>query len=137
MLLSATILSVILISIVRDFVGVEIVIPILLFPAEIIAPYPINLIGLLVLVLGFILIITANFHLLMIGKIGLEDREPFHTPSTIVTSGPYQYSRNPILSSIALFLFFWKAFVSWEEKKLEEKFGEEYLEYKRRVRRWI
>jgi protein-S-isoprenylcysteine O-methyltransferase Ste14 len=28
-------------------------------------------------------------------------------------------------------------FIRWEEKKLEEKFGEIYIEYKSRVRRWL
>ena len=153
-LLSAVILSEILAFIVRETVGGEFVIAVLSFPGEINAPFPINVGGLLFLGFGFILVISGNFHLLFIGKIGLVDREPFHTPSTLVTSGPYQYSRNPIYfgvvlillgwatitisltifsSAFALFLFFWRAFVRWEEEKLEETFGDEYREYKQRV----
>ncbi|MHA2389277.1 MAG: methyltransferase family protein [Candidatus Hodarchaeales archaeon] len=156
-LLSATILSIIVAFIIREL-GVEVVTEIFLFPVDITTPFPLNLFGLLILLLGFLLVIAANFHLLMVGKIGLTDREPYHTPSTLVTSGPYRYTRNPIyfgvvlilfglaimtasltvlISALGVFLFFWRAFVIWEEKKLEETFGEEYLEFKRRVRRWL
>ncbi|MHA2246871.1 MAG: hypothetical protein ACXADY_18145 [Candidatus Hodarchaeales archaeon] len=42
-----------------------------------------------------------------------------------------------LICTVALFLFFWRFFVRWEEKKLEEAFGEEYLVYKKQVRRWL
>ena len=152
----ATILSIILYYVIA-FVGIEIIF-IILFPVDISIPFPYNLCGLLVSVLGFMLIIWANYTLLFIGKIGLEAREPFHTPSTLVVEGPYKFTRNPIYLSvviiffglaillgsltlfiiaIALFIIFWTWFISWEEKRLEEEFGEEYLEYKGRVRRWL
>ncbi|MFX0150183.1 MAG: methyltransferase family protein [Candidatus Hodarchaeota archaeon] len=87
---------------------------------------------------------------------GLNAREPFQTSSTLVIEGLYKFSRNPIYLSIiiiliglailagslsifitviVLFIIFCKFLVSWEEKKLEEAFGEEYLEYKKRFRR--
>jgi len=105
-----------------------------------------------------VLVIWANYTLLFVGKIGLNAREPFQTPSTLVVEGPYKFSRNPIylavtilliglailvgslsifIVAIVLFIIFQKWFVGWEEKKLEEVFGEEYLEYKKRVRRWL
>ncbi len=157
-LVSATALSMILVFIIREFDGAEIFIIVLFFPADLTAPFPLNLGGLIILGIGFLLVILANFHLLIIGKIGLVAREPFHTPSTLVTSGPYQYSRNPIyfgvililwglsiitvsltilITSIGLWFFFWRVFVRWEEQKLEETFGEEYLKFKQKVRRWI
>jgi len=157
-LLSAIILSIILAFIIREYVGKEVITTVLLLHVDISTPFPFNFIGVVILVLGFLLIITANFHLLLVGKIGLTNREPFHVPSTLVTSGPYRYSRNPIyfgvvlilfgvtimtasltilLCTIGLFLFFRKTFVVWEEIKLEERFGEEYLEYKRKVHRWL
>lgn len=158
LLLSATILSIIILLIIRGIIGVEIFIEIILFPSDINSIFPFNLVGLFILLLGFFFIITANFHLLVVGNIGLEAREPFHIPSTLVTTGPYRYSRNPIylgvvlillgfsiafvsitvfICAIAVFLFCWRFFVRWEEKKLEEAFGEEYLSYKTRVRRWL
>ncbi len=157
-LISATVLSYILAFVIREWIGKDIFVEILLFPAEIFAPFPLNLLGLFTVGLGFLLVFFANFHLLFIGKIGLEDREPFHTPSTLVTSGPYRFSRNPIyfgvvlitlglaiitisltilICTIGLYLFFWKVFIKWEEEKLDDTFGEDYREYKQRVRRWI
>jgi protein-S-isoprenylcysteine O-methyltransferase Ste14 len=78
--------------------------------------------------------------------------------SSLINSGIYRYTRNPMylglllmLSSIALFL---KNFISFliiplfilfitknqilpEEEALENIFGEEYKNYKKKVRRWI
>ena len=78
--------------------------------------------------------------------------------STIVTSGIYAYSRNPIylgwfvliagkglinasalvllVAVTMLTLLYWAVIVE-EEKYLESKFGGEYLTYKRSVRRWL
>lgn len=154
----ATILAIILIYVIREYMGLEVFLAFFFFPEDISVPYPYNLCGLLVIVLGSILIIWANYTLLFVGKIGLEAREPFHIPSTLVVEGPYKFSRNPIylsvvmitfgfailvgslsilIISVALFFIFQTWFISWEEKKLEEAFGEEYLEYKKQVRRWL
>ena len=76
----------------------------------------------------------------------------------IVTSGIYAYSRNPIYlgwfvllagrglmsasllalleAATMLLLLYWAVIVE-EEAYLESKFGEEYLRYKKRVRRWL
>lgn len=77
---------------------------------------------------------------------------------TLVTSGTYSFTRNPMylgmvimltgwgiyLGSIAPFLlipaFVWTLTVMQiipEEEILEEKFGQVYVDYKARVRRWI
>ncbi len=77
---------------------------------------------------------------------------------TIVRSGPYRFSRNPIyLSMLALqaglgiwvnsgwfficalvsFVLLTWGVVSREEHYLERKFGAEYLKYKARTRRWL
>src|SRR5437773_12570657 len=50
------------------------------------------------------------------------DPIPFNPSTRIVAHGLYRFIRNPMYS---------------EERYLERKFGEEYLNYKRRVRRWI
>jgi protein-S-isoprenylcysteine O-methyltransferase Ste14 len=78
--------------------------------------------------------------------------------NTIVTISVYSYTRNPIyLSMIILLIAFalflnalWmiivipvfvlvmqKGVIEREEAYLENKFGSEYLNYKKRVRRWI
>jgi protein-S-isoprenylcysteine O-methyltransferase Ste14 len=82
-----------------------------------------------------------------------------HTPtSALVRQGLYRYSRNPIYLGFVLLMiglplifgFYWGAILSpvlvdaynrliieREEAYLERKFGQEYLEYKSKVRRWL
>jgi len=85
---------------------------------------------------------------------------PFHPENAtkLVTSGLYRYTRNPMyvglliiltgyaiwLGSLSPFLllplFFWLITTQQilpEEKILEQKFGQEYLDYKKRVKRWL
>ena len=78
--------------------------------------------------------------------------------SSLVTSGPFRYSRNPIylgmllwLLGLAILLGSLSAFalpvlvfllanfilIPMEERSMREKFGEEYLDYQSRVRRWF
>ncbi len=82
-LIVATIASIILTFIFRETVGREIVL-LILFPVDIRIPFPINLCGILLVFLGFLLIIWANYTLLFVGRIGVEAREPFHVPDTLV-----------------------------------------------------
>lgn len=84
--------------------------------------------------------------------------EPWHPTTAIVDSGVFAVSRNPVYASMVLiYLGAALALNSWwflpflplvllvlrlgvidrEERYLERKFGEEYLAYKSRVRRWI
>jgi protein-S-isoprenylcysteine O-methyltransferase Ste14 len=78
--------------------------------------------------------------------------------SAIVTGGPFRYTRNPIYVALTLLYLgigmllnaLWVLLlivpvlvvmqlgvVAREERYLERKFGDEYLRYKARVRRWI
>jgi protein-S-isoprenylcysteine O-methyltransferase Ste14 len=84
--------------------------------------------------------------------------EPWKPTTAIVTSGPYRITRNPAylgmaLAYIAITLLAdapWailtlpivifvidRMVIAREERYLERKFGQEYLDYKRTVRRWI
>ncbi len=84
--------------------------------------------------------------------------EPWKPTSAIVASGAYGFTRNPMylgmaaaylglallcdsLAALALLpVAVWVAqtqVIAKEERYLEAKFGEAYLAYKRRVRRWI
>ena len=86
------------------------------------------------------------------------DPIPFNPSTRIVAHGLYRFSRNPMYLGFALCTFGLAILVNsaWvllavpiglilidrivivrEERYLERKFGEEYLNYKRRVRRWI
>jgi len=83
---------------------------------------------------------------------------PTRPTTTIVSDGPYQFTRNPLyVASTGLFIgltlllnSLWPllllppllALVEWgvirrEERYLERKFGDAYLAYKSRVRRWL
>ncbi len=76
----------------------------------------------------------------------------------LITDGPYLFSRNPMylgmilimlglalcvgtlpfyISSIVYFAIINFLFVPYEEKKLANSFGEEYLRYMSEVRRWV
>jgi protein-S-isoprenylcysteine O-methyltransferase Ste14 len=84
--------------------------------------------------------------------------EPWKPTTTIVTGGPYRFTRNPAYLGMALTYIgiavlssaVWvllplpvviavidRGVIAREERYLERKFGEEYLAYRRRVRRWI
>ena len=87
--------------------------------------------------------------------------EPFipgKPTATLITDGPFRYSRNPgylgaamVYAGIAslanalwavlllpvTLLAMRRTAIEREERYLERKFGEEYLRYKARVRRWI
>lgn len=83
---------------------------------------------------------------------------PGKTSSQMVTWGPYRLTRNPMyvglsiayLGEALLLRQFWPvvflplviAYVNWiviplEESKLHEAFGDEYDQYRARVRRWV
>jgi len=84
--------------------------------------------------------------------------EPWRATSSIITDGPYRYSRNPIylgfaftavgialafntywilLSALAFVLIANKFVIEKEEKYLERKFGESYVNYRQETRRWL
>ena len=83
---------------------------------------------------------------------------PFRKANVLVTDGPFQYSRNPIYTGMALALMGFGitlgkplplivvpafigiiqfAFIRREEAVLEATFGEDYRQYMQQVRRWI
>jgi protein-S-isoprenylcysteine O-methyltransferase Ste14 len=84
--------------------------------------------------------------------------EPYKPTTAIVTSGPFRFTRNPIYLSFALVqlgIALWTGsgwilvlllpvsvlmnygVIAREERYLERKFGDEYFNYRRRVRRWM
>ena len=125
--------------------------------------FPINLLPLIALrlILGAVLVATGLFiasRAIRLMTLVHTPVDPFEPTSAIVTSGPYRFSRNPIYLGlalaylgIALALNATWAVVLWplmliamtyvivvrEEKYLEAKFGEVYVQYKSKVRRWI
>ena len=83
---------------------------------------------------------------------------PFRPSTALVVDGPFRFTRNPMYLGMAalyvglafllgimwalLFLPFVlvaidRLIIAREEPYLERKFGQDYVEYKKRVRRWI
>ena len=86
------------------------------------------------------------------------DPIPFNPSTRIVAHGLYRFTRNPmyvgfafctlgitmlvdsawmLLAALIGLVLIDRLVIAREEKYLERKFGEEYLNYKSRVRRWI
>jgi protein-S-isoprenylcysteine O-methyltransferase Ste14 len=107
------------------------------------------------LVGGGVLLIGWFFRTMRRADTPMDPREPV---SRLVTTGPFRYTRNPAylamtmiyggitslansLPSIfllpAALLVMQRGVIEREERYLEDRFGEEYLRYKARVRRWI
>jgi protein-S-isoprenylcysteine O-methyltransferase Ste14 len=87
-----------------------------------------------------------------------QSENPWKPTLSIIERGPFRISRNPMYLQMVVvcfgvavglmngWLFILTPFCGWllqqlaiipEEKYLEQKFGDSYLAYKKRVRRWI
>jgi protein-S-isoprenylcysteine O-methyltransferase Ste14 len=122
-------------------------------------------VGLLIMCIGIFIYLLTLISFLLRGKgtpaiwftkvIGFIIGEE---PGKMVSSGLYKYSRNPmyvgVITTVAgegiffqyssllwyafsLFIIFTLVVMFIEEPHLEEKFGEEYKNYKKRTRRWL
>jgi len=110
--------------------------------------------GSLLLIIGFLTRVWATFYFYKerMKVISLSPQR------TLITSGPYAFSRNPLYLGGNVFVFLGAAllfgslaavlitlihfpfidlFVRREEKQLERDFGDDWLQYRRRVRRWL
>jgi len=110
--------------------------------------------GYLLLVLGFVVRVWAAFHFyrhrMKVISLAPQNR--------LITTGPFRFSRNPLYLGGNVFIFFGAAlivgspgallitalhlplvdlFIRREEKQLEREFGEDWVRYKKQVRRWI
>ena len=115
---------------------------------------PLSLVGLFLIGFGFLLAFNS-ISIFLKAKTGVV---PFSESTTLITEGFYKYTRNPMyvgmnsfllglliilnnpLNFIFLVVFFFivrNMFVIKEEVQMEETFGEEYLTYKGKVRRWL
>lgn len=111
-------------------------------------PYPINLGGIVLVVIGLLLAV----------RVRKDFRRTFRESDELVKSGLYKFSRNPLYLAFAIallgvwvllgtfpsfFLFLLFIMVShlWsipnEERKMIRMFGSDYINYSFYVRRWI
>jgi protein-S-isoprenylcysteine O-methyltransferase Ste14 len=105
---------------------------------------------------------TAGFFLMIWAWLLFKKRNvaicPKAKTTSMITRGPYRFSRNPMylgmvsmmlglalyvgtlpfyLSAVGYFGVLNFVFIAFEEDKLAKAFGAEYMQYRRRVRRWI
>jgi protein-S-isoprenylcysteine O-methyltransferase Ste14 len=125
-----------------------------LIPGPRIIPKPWNLLGILPVLLAPLCMGTAIKTFQRAGTALM----PFHEASGRVTGGIYRISRNPIYLSFVLVLLglavllrsltpylviigcvimIERNFIRFEERLLAQKFGEEWVKYKKSTRRWI
>ena len=102
---------------------------------------------------------------LVLGSSGIDSQrraetnvDPYKPTTAIVETGPYRYTRNPLYVGLTLMYggvtaltnslptalllpvvlgIMKQGVIEREERYLEGKFGDEYLRYKMRVRRWL
>jgi len=115
---------------------------------------PLIIFGLSLIGFGFLLAFNSIARFIR-AKTGVV---PFSDSTTLITEGFYKYTRNPMyvgmnsfllglliilnnpINFIFLIIFFFivrNLFVIKEEMQMEETFGEDYLTYKGKVRRWL
>lgn len=102
--------------------------------------------------LGLTLVTAAYLSMSGHGPVCREQRG-----TKVVSSGAFRYMRHPLYSACLLFYLglavstasifslaffvvifvFYNYIASYEERLLDEKFGEEYREYKRRTGKWV
>jgi protein-S-isoprenylcysteine O-methyltransferase Ste14 len=110
--------------------------------------------GSLLLMIGFLVRVWATFYFYQkqMKVISLSPQR------TLITSGPYRFSRNPLYLGGNVFVFLGAAllfgspaavfitvihlpfvdlFIRREERQLERDFGEEWQRYRNQVRRWL
>ncbi len=125
-----------------------------LWPLGLGVPESFEIFGYLLVLFGVAIAIVVNSSFNRVGTA----IEPWKPTSAIVTTGLYAWSRNPIYAGFCLInmgigiannsLWIFVSFIpaafllyhiaiAKEEAYLERKFGDEYLAYKAKVRRWI
>jgi Putative protein-S-isoprenylcysteine methyltransferase len=137
---------------------VTFIIPYLLYNSkEDIIPHIISLkaIGWLIAVAGSALFVYTVF---LFKTIGYGTLAPWSPTQKLIVEGPYKYCRNPMISgvffmlvgeglmlysvniliwAVAFFLINTVYFIFVEERDLLQRFGSDYLKYKKHVPRWI
>ena len=125
-----------------------------LFPIIHLIPQSYRYFGYVLLFLGMAMVVSTRIKF----KKKATEINTFKEPISLVTEGLFNFSRNPtylgmvstligiwillgaLSSLIGVLLFFAIAnyyYIPYEEKKMEQIFGMDYLNYKSKVRRWL
>ena len=112
-------------------------------------------IALVIIISGIAILLYCIYHFAKYGRGTLSPADP---TKKLVTKGLYRYSRNPMYLGVLLVLLgemiFMRSFmlgaylflvtvlfllyvVYFEERRLQKSFGEDYITYKKKVKRWI
>lgn len=116
--------------------------------------YPYNLLGVLPLLFGVWFMMSAH-SLFVRSKTGVS---PLEKTTKLIVSGNYRFTRNPMylgflcmyfgiafivgswisfFAPVLFFIFIELFWIPFEEEKMKKQFEKEYLDYKKKVRRWI
>jgi len=125
-----------------------------IFPIKKLIFSPYTYLGFVFIALGIILNIWTD----ILFKKKKTTVKPYKKPTQLLISGPFRISRHPMYLGMAIILlgvaiihgtlitfvfpiifiiFMELFFIPFEEKNLERIFGKKYLNYKKKVRRWI
>jgi protein-S-isoprenylcysteine O-methyltransferase Ste14 len=139
---------------VSIFVGMVAIVLHFVYPIGKVFPFPANLVGVLFIGFGIWVNYRAN-DLFKKRKIAII---PGSKSRVLTLEGPYKISRNPmylggvvfglgvailfgslivLIAPLVLFFYFNFFVIPMEERILEKRFGKKYLDFKKRVRRWI
>ena len=125
-----------------------------LFPGPNVLAFPWNLVGVAPLALGIVMNLLAD------GSFKKHETtvKPLEDSTALITTGVFHVTRHPMylgfvlillgiaalmgsstpyLAVLLFALFMDLVFIRFEERKMEKKFGEAWLEYKKKVRRWV
>ena len=126
----------------------------IVLPGPVIVPQPYNLLGLVLIFVGFAVAFSGARQFNRAGT----NIKTFDDPTLLVTDGLFGWSRNPMYLGLTVFLIglaimletllpFSGAvafavitdrwYIKFEEQALRRKFGESYETYARRTRRWF
>ena len=142
------------ILLVMAFIAVSLQVDKFLQLPKLLAPFSI-IISLPIVAIGLLPILWSIYHFVKV----MGTPVPFNPPPKLVTTGPYSYARNPMLTGVFILLFgfgilfgsislifiFTPLFILFnvlelrtiEEPELEKRLGKDYLEYKKSVPMFI
>jgi protein-S-isoprenylcysteine O-methyltransferase Ste14 len=137
---------------------VTFVVPYLLYDSkDVVLPHTVTLklVGWLIAVAGSALFVYTVFLFKMLGQGTLAPWEP---TKKMIVEGPYRYCRNPMITgvffmivgeglmlystnilawAVAFFIINTLYFIFVEERSMMQRFGSDYLKYKKHVPRWL